>query len=276
MKHDDLVVGTNGRSVWVFDDLTPVREWSEGVAKKAVHLFASRPAVRYRLGDTREIGTYLSPGKNPPAGAVLHYHLKEKPKGEVTLTIRDAKGQSIRVVDDRSRDAFDAEYDFKAPADGEYQIQIKDRFQHGGWDYAYLLTVAAPAPAVSLSVASDAVTLVKDKPVEVAVTIAKSNGFADTLNLEVEGLPAGFTVETESTDGEKREEGGRSGRGRGRGDNQSSQGTKLKITAKGDEPFHGPVWIKAKVGEKVITANTPSGKSSVKARHVWISYQPMK
>ncbi len=193
------------------------------------------------------------------------------------LEIRDAKGQSIRVVDDQSRSAIDAEYDFKAPADGEYQIQIKDRFQHGGWDYAYLLTVAAPKPSANLSVAADAFSLTKDKPVEIPVTIAKSNGFSEKLEVKVTGLPEGYTVETEA--GGKVEEPqreGRRGRGRSRDQNQNRESVKLKITAKGDEPFHGPVWITAKLGEKDLTATTPTANASEKASHVWITYQPKK
>jgi hypothetical protein len=193
------------------------------------------------------------------------------------LEIRDAKGQSIRVVDDQSRNAFDAEYNFKAPADGDYQIRVSDRFQHGGWDYAYLLTVAAPKPSATMSVAADAFSLTKDKPVEIPVTIAKSNGFEEKLDVKVTGLPEGYTVETEAGGKvEEPEREGRRGRGRSRDQNQNREGVKLKITAKGDEPFHGPVWITAKTGEKDITATTPTANASLKASHVWITYQPKK
>ena len=50
-KGDDLVVGTTGRSIWVLDDLTPVREWTDAVAKSAVHLFPPRPATAWRIAD---------------------------------------------------------------------------------------------------------------------------------------------------------------------------------------------------------------------------------
>ncbi len=44
---DDLVVGTLGRSAWILDDLTPIREMSPAIANKAVHLFAPLPAIRW-------------------------------------------------------------------------------------------------------------------------------------------------------------------------------------------------------------------------------------
>src|SRR5262249_6471780 len=49
VKDNDLVVGTNGRSIWVLDDLTPLREMSPTVAAQDVYLFPARDAIRYRL-----------------------------------------------------------------------------------------------------------------------------------------------------------------------------------------------------------------------------------
>ncbi len=43
IKDNDLVVATQGRSVWILDDLTPIREWSKSVEKKAGHAFAPPP-----------------------------------------------------------------------------------------------------------------------------------------------------------------------------------------------------------------------------------------
>ena len=64
VKDDDLVVGTHGRSIWILDDLTPIREMSPEVRAKAVHLFPApvTTAWRYR-GSFHEDG----PGENPPA-----------------------------------------------------------------------------------------------------------------------------------------------------------------------------------------------------------------
>jgi photosystem II stability/assembly factor-like uncharacterized protein len=97
VKHNDLVVGTNGRSIWILDDLTPVREWSPALSKKT-HLFEPPPAVLYHTSGTREIGTYLNPGKNPPSGAILHYTLARKPAGEITLEVVDAEGKQVRLL----------------------------------------------------------------------------------------------------------------------------------------------------------------------------------
>jgi hypothetical protein len=98
VKNDDLVVGTNGRSLWVFDDLTPVREYSDEVAKKDVHLFAGPQALRWRYHVPLHAPREGSAGANPPPGALLYYYLKDRPKGDVTLDVLDARGNVLRTL----------------------------------------------------------------------------------------------------------------------------------------------------------------------------------
>jgi hypothetical protein len=95
VKNDDLVLGTHGRSIWILDDLAAIREMSPEVRSKAIHLFAApvTTAWRYR-GSFHEDG----PGENPPSGLVVQYWLKEKPKGDVTLEVRDAAGALVRTL----------------------------------------------------------------------------------------------------------------------------------------------------------------------------------
>jgi hypothetical protein len=227
------------------------------------------------IAEADEVDRYRIAGKK---GTTLKVRVESAALGfplDPVLEIRDAQGKSLQVVDDKSRGDADADYDWKVPEDGEYQILISDRFQHGGWDYAYLLTVQEPKPATRLSVAADAFTLTQDKPLEIPVSVAKENGFDEKLELEVTGLPEGFAVETaagESSDSSDSSGGGRRGRSR----SQAAESVKVKITANTEEAFHGPVWITAKAGEEILTAATPEALASAKARHVWITYQPKK
>ena len=98
VKEDDLVVATNGRSIWIFDDLTPLRAWSANLAAKDVTLFQPRPVFRYRYSPVVADAAPMSAGDNPPKGAMLHYHLKSKPKGDILLTVMDAKGKVVRTL----------------------------------------------------------------------------------------------------------------------------------------------------------------------------------
>lgn len=95
--HDnDLLVATFGRSLWVLDDLTPLREAAN--ASEAAHLYRPAAAVRMRWDTYQD--TPLPPdtpvGENPPEGAIIDYSLKSAPQGEVTLTIRDSQGTVVR------------------------------------------------------------------------------------------------------------------------------------------------------------------------------------
>src|SRR5437899_9080045 len=72
---DDVVVGTHGRSFWILDDVTPLRQLMPAVAAADVHLF--RPQVAYRVRWNVNTDTPLPPeepaGQNPPDGAVVDY-----------------------------------------------------------------------------------------------------------------------------------------------------------------------------------------------------------
>ncbi|MGH9792804.1 MAG: glycosyl hydrolase, partial [Candidatus Acidiferrales bacterium] len=80
---------------WILDDLEPLRQMSEQIAKADVHLFNPSSAARFRGGGGFGRGGVFA-GENPPNGAIVYYHLKEKPKGEITLEILDGKSEAIR------------------------------------------------------------------------------------------------------------------------------------------------------------------------------------
>jgi hypothetical protein len=97
--HDrDLVIGTHGRSFWILDDITPLREARAALASTGGYLCAPAPALRVRAN--RNTDTPMPPdeptGQNPPDGAVLDYWFPEAPRGEVTLEVLDAAGELVR------------------------------------------------------------------------------------------------------------------------------------------------------------------------------------
>jgi photosystem II stability/assembly factor-like uncharacterized protein len=100
VKEDDLVVGTHGRSIWILDDLTPLREWSKDVETEAVHLFTARPATRWRYHGPVSLQV-KGPGQNPPVGAILTYWLKQEPKDHLRLDILDETGTVVRTLTSR-------------------------------------------------------------------------------------------------------------------------------------------------------------------------------
>ncbi len=96
VKDNDLVAATHGRSFWILDDVSPLRQASGGLAAGDMHLF--RPARAVKLHYPNEVERRLPVGDNPPAGAVIDYYLSAKPaEGEVlTLEILTADGKPVR------------------------------------------------------------------------------------------------------------------------------------------------------------------------------------
>ncbi|MCU0426851.1 MAG: glycosyl hydrolase [Candidatus Kapabacteria bacterium] len=93
VKNNDLVIGTHGRSFWVFDDLTPLREMASGAPSTDAALLPVQNAIRWNLSYNRGGGFGQMP--NPQSGSVLHYWLKNKAKS-VKIEILDASGTVIR------------------------------------------------------------------------------------------------------------------------------------------------------------------------------------
>ena len=93
---DDLVVGTHGRSFWILDDITSLRQMNPSALTSNAFLF--KPQTAYRVRRSNNPDTPLPPeepaGQNPPDGAVIDYLLKSD--GAVTLEILDSSGKLIR------------------------------------------------------------------------------------------------------------------------------------------------------------------------------------
>jgi photosystem II stability/assembly factor-like uncharacterized protein len=94
---DDLVAATFGRSFWILDDISPLRQIDAKVAASSVFLY--KPATAIRMNRESFQGTPLPPEipktPNPPDGAILDYYLRSAAP-EVTLEILDAKNQVVR------------------------------------------------------------------------------------------------------------------------------------------------------------------------------------
>ncbi|HXZ41429.1 MAG TPA: hypothetical protein VEG68_11875, partial [Terriglobales bacterium] len=95
VKDNDLVLATHGRAFWILDDVSPLRQYKDEIAKEDLHLYLPGTAVRYQNSSEHAPKPILA-GQNPPTGALIYFFLKEKPKGETTIEILDANGNAIR------------------------------------------------------------------------------------------------------------------------------------------------------------------------------------
>jgi photosystem II stability/assembly factor-like uncharacterized protein len=138
VKDDDLVVGTEGRSFWILDDLTPIRQLSSEVKAQDVHLFEPVPVHRYRYSGVLQEGFQHGTGTNAPKGAVLNYYLKSKPKSEITLEIADSKNQRVILLTSKPEEE-------EKPDEGDYSpdkfeptvLKKEPGFHRVVWDLKY-------------------------------------------------------------------------------------------------------------------------------------------
>ncbi|HUZ00115.1 MAG TPA: glycosyl hydrolase [Thermomicrobiaceae bacterium] len=139
VKDSDLVVATHGRSFWILDDLSPLREYAPSAAG-TTKLFTPRDTPRlktykgYGSESTTDVSysmagpvvvsywkreqptnvpdmQFLDAGKNPPHGVIVTYTLAAKPEGEVTLTFLTAGGDEIRTFSSKGSEKPSADAD---------------------------------------------------------------------------------------------------------------------------------------------------------------------
>jgi photosystem II stability/assembly factor-like uncharacterized protein len=91
-EQNDLVLATHGRSIWIFDDMTPIEKFDAGVANSDMTFFGPRTATLWDLRDRRwSAGQKMFTGKNPPYGAILNYYLKQALPPEPPKAAKDEK-----------------------------------------------------------------------------------------------------------------------------------------------------------------------------------------
>jgi photosystem II stability/assembly factor-like uncharacterized protein len=107
-RENDLILGTHGRGLFIFDDATPIQQAERSVLEAPAHLFDVRPALRYTTKPTRYgIGDEPFRGPNPPYGALITYHLKEPAADDAApkLEIFDASGVLLRKLEKLPKEA---------------------------------------------------------------------------------------------------------------------------------------------------------------------------
>ncbi len=135
------------------------------------------------------------------------------------LTLVDSTGKVIGEVDDTSRQR-DCELAVTIPADGDYDLRIRDLHRHGGLRYVYRITAQLSQPDFQLGLSQETFVLTPGKPLDVEVTVTRLRGFQEQVQVAALELPAGVQAEPVTSEA--------------KGD--SSKKVKLQLTAK-----EGPV-----------------------------------
>jgi len=181
IKQDDLVVGTHGRSFWILDDLTPLRELagqSSGTETDISGIRFFPPRTTYRrtlnwsvnlfLGDGKNYspdfglpGTHyqetttdgekrfrhLDMGENPPEGVIVNYFIESEanltPEKPLELIVLDANGAEIERFSTKKTDEKSDKSESE-PSDEKSSLTAKVGFNRFIWNMHY------PGPEVKI------------------------------------------------------------------------------------------------------------------------------
>jgi len=104
---NDLVAGTYGRSFFVLDDISPLRQIAPALVSqlRTAGSYLFKPGDALRVRRDMNMDTPLPPevphALNPPEGAILYYYLGAKPAGEIRIEILDAQNKLVRTLSSR-------------------------------------------------------------------------------------------------------------------------------------------------------------------------------
>ncbi len=148
IHEDDLVIGTHGRSIWIMDNINPLRQLVRAAQAEQVYLVAPPSTIRVR--DNMFLDTPILPeeptGQNPPDGAILDYTLLQN-ASEVTLEILDSEGQAVRKYSSKDQPEVLDTASYQYPTywfRPEQKIATTSGHQRFIWDLRYAPPRGAP------------------------------------------------------------------------------------------------------------------------------------
>lgn len=152
------------------------------------------------------------------------------------LQVVDHAGKVLAANDDASRDQRDARLTFTAPADGQFDVRIRDLHGRGGLRFAYRLTIAPETPGFQLKLAAGQFVAEPGKTLEILVSVNRLAGFVEKVEITAVDLPAGISMEPVTSEGQ----------------GATAKEVKLKLTA-AEGASSGPLRV---VGQSAAAANS--------------------
>ena len=169
VKDHDLVAGTHGRSFWILDDLTPLRDLAAGGGEGGARLFRPMPTYRRSLDwrskeprltergdkayllvlgcdaawrdeeseDGEVVRTFIDAGENPPFGTIVYYLLDDEPADGVVLSFLDASGEIIKSFTSRPAEVETDDQEDDAEEKTTRFVSAKKGLNRFVWDMHY-------------------------------------------------------------------------------------------------------------------------------------------
>ena len=109
------------------------------------------------------------------------------------LQVRDATGKVLGEVDDTNKKR-DCQLAFVPPADGVYDLLVRDLHHHGGERYVYQVHARVREADFQLKMASGTYVFKSKAMLEIPLDVIRNHGFAEEISVSAEGLPEGVTA----------------------------------------------------------------------------------
>jgi hypothetical protein len=142
----NLIASTSGRSFWILDDLSLIRQYKKDTSSFAIF----NPSPAYLINGSSELdesnpgftGLHKTRGVNPSTGVVIYYQLPElKDSVPLTMEIKDASGNLVRTYSSK-KDSTYKKYDGGPPAEPALsQTKGLNRF---AWNLRYATMPGVP------------------------------------------------------------------------------------------------------------------------------------
>ncbi len=124
IKDNSLIAATQGRSIWMLDDLTPFHQLSTDLNAVDIHLFQPKDSYRMSGGDGK---TSKTAGENHPGGALIHFYVADTSKIDtLRISILNEKEQLVSSYNN-----------FPDKAKKEIELPIKKGLNTFNWNMNY-------------------------------------------------------------------------------------------------------------------------------------------
>ena len=99
VKNNNLIVATQGRSLWILDDLSLLHQALD-IDNKENILF--KPKDTYRIGGSSNDKS-LTTGTNHPSGVITYFYVKNPEEKEIKLSYLNSKNDTIKTVSTKNK-----------------------------------------------------------------------------------------------------------------------------------------------------------------------------
>lgn len=99
LKNNDLIVATQGRSLWMIDDLTVLHQLRNA---KGNQNFLFKPKDTYRIGGRSRSGS-LTQGTNHPNGVMVYFTLADPEQSEVSLSFLNLNNDTLKRFSNKDK-----------------------------------------------------------------------------------------------------------------------------------------------------------------------------